>query len=423
MKIKTILIAALLSVSGLTQAQVDRDAFEKAVDFVNCKTVEFSLKGKLDILQKYQQNCSCKDGAANTEISNFLSSVGGYEATISLSNEIELLKKQFNKNWKAEDEVIFLTENIFADQTKYQKLYSFADKRKNDSGFATFKSDLRKELPAILAKQLELSNPTQSNTDSKDLVKPLTLEERVSVLEQRSEPKVEENGWLDGFSNYLAILAIIVSIVAIIVTFSKRSRGAETNNKEIDDTYNSIINKILSGRRFGEFIQSELNRRINQRDIVDSVINKFSPEITKLIEEKSESKPTMEWNFPSQHFPHKDESKQPESKAETFFLSTPNSDGSFNDSSVSINYKEGASIYRFTKVGNNRAMFQIDEREASVKLALTYPDKSIDPVCDAVNAFNPKAKLITTVEFGEAELLNDKWVVNKSQKAKIRYES
>ena len=87
---------------------------------------------------------------------------------------------------------------------------------------------------------------------------------------------------------------------------------------------------------------------------------------------------------------------------------------------MSPTYKEGASIYRFTKVGNNRAKFKIDEREASVKLALTYPDKSIDPVCDAVNAFNPKTKQITTVEDGEAELLNNKWKI--SIKAKISYE-
>src|SRR6218665_2175630 len=113
---------------------------------------------------------------------------------------------------------------------------------------------------------------------------------------------------------------------------------------------------------------------------------------------------------------------QPEVKTEIFFLSNPNSDGSFNVSLVSPVYMEGASIYKFTKVGNNIAEFQIDDRESSVRLALSYPDKSIDPVCEALNAVNPNAKRITTIEPGKAELVNDKWVVNKNHKSKIRYE-
>jgi hypothetical protein len=106
-------------------------------------------------------------------------------------------------------------------------------------------------------------------------------------------------------------------------------------------------------------------------------------------------------------------------KVEIFYLSTPNADGSFNERSASATYREGASIYRFTRTSINRARFQLDEREASIKLALQYPDRNIDPVCDAENAFNPKAKTIITNSAGEAELVGDKWFKNK--KAKIRY--
>ena len=51
-----------------------------------------------------------------------------------------------------------------------------------------------------------------------------------------------------------------------------------------------------------------------------------------------------------------------------------------------------------------KAEFQIDERESSVKLALQYPDKNIDPVCEALNAFNPRARTIVTVEGGMGEV-------------------
>lgn len=104
-----------------------------------------------------------------------------------------------------------------------------------------------------------------------------------------------------------------------------------------------------------------------------------------------------------------------------FFLSTPNSDGSFNNSSANFSFREGASIYKFQNTKDNRAQFKIDERDASVKLALNYPDKNIDPVCDALNAFDPRARKIFTVEPGLAELVGDRWRV--ITKARIRYES
>jgi len=422
MKIKIILIASMLAVSGLIQAQISEDAFKKAVDYVNCKTVEFSLKSKSNILKQYQQSCSCKDGAANTEIGNFLAGVGGYNVTIALANEIELLKKQFNKNWKAEDEVIFLTENIFADKTKYQKLYSFADKRKNDSGFATFKSDLKKELPAILAKQTQASNPMPSNADSENQIKPATLEERLTILEQSKKPTEEEKGW---FSRNLNIFVIISLILAILLFILKIIQIANSNSSGDDEVSDRVRNYVKE--KIGE---AGLNRGNSNQGVSSFTISNLEDKIRRLEIELREvksqvdnSKIPFEVVQPRYEQQSWQDAKQPEVKTETFYLSTPNSDGSFNDSSVLPTYKEGASIYKFTKIGNNRAKFQIDEREASVKLALTYPDKSIDPVCDAVNAFNPKAKRIITDEVGEAELLNDKWVVNKSQKAKIRYES
>ncbi len=104
-----------------------------------------------------------------------------------------------------------------------------------------------------------------------------------------------------------------------------------------------------------------------------------------------------------------------------FFLSTPNSDGSFNNSSANFSFKEGASIYKFQNTKDNRAQFWVDARDASVKLALSYPDKNIDPVCDALNAFDPRARKIFTVEPGLAELVGDRWRV--ITKARIRYES
>ncbi|WP_183567696.1 hypothetical protein [Mucilaginibacter sp. SP1R1] len=107
---------------------------------------------------------------------------------------------------------------------------------------------------------------------------------------------------------------------------------------------------------------------------------------------------------------------------EMFYLSTPNSEGSFNVNSAQPNFRPGASIYLFKKTSPDKAIFKIDERETSIKLALQYSDKNIDPVCESANAYYMNAKKVRTPPGNEgvAELLDDKWIVTK--KAKIYYE-
>lgn len=423
MKIKTILIAAMLAVSGLTQAQVSKDAFEKAVDFINCKSVELSLKKSptTGVTKQFQANCICQD---NPDFNTIKSAIPASETkTIELSSEIDKVKtNQFKSTLTSDDVIKLLTEDIFVSQSRYQKLYDFASKRKDDAAFASYVAELKSDLPAILATQTQASNTSQPNSDSQDQVKPPSLEERVSALEQSKTPPVEEKGWFSRNINIFVIISLILAILLAIIKVIQVVNGGSTGGEEVSDGVRKYVKDKINDAGFN---RGNSNQGVSSFTIsnLEDKIKKLETELKDVKSKVDSSKIPFEVVQPRYEQQSWQETKQPEVKSETFFLSTPNSDGSFNDSSVSPTYKEGASIYKFTKVGNNRAKFQIDEREASVKLALTYPDKSIDPVCDAVNAFNPKAKRITTVDVGEAELLNDKWIVNKSQKAKIRYES
>jgi hypothetical protein len=90
MKQKIALLFTALFLFGFTQAQVSKESYEKAVDFLNCKTVELSLKDDKNLFE-FQNKCPC--GTTNyTQINQFLTSVK-LDATISLSNEVEGLKK------------------------------------------------------------------------------------------------------------------------------------------------------------------------------------------------------------------------------------------------------------------------------------------------------------------------------------------
>ncbi len=178
---------------------------------------------------------------------------------------------------------------------------------------------------------------------------------------------------------------------------------------------------------------SEVDRLKSRVNILEDSVSKLRQELRTLQAKVMSASVPMEINKPGTIEPtvksapiqppvvNSAPAREPEKVIQNFYLSTPNSDGSFNNSSANPSYKEGASIYKFQNTKDNQAKFKIDEHEASVRLALAYPDKNIDPVCDASNAFDPKARKIYTVENGIAELIGDKWKV--TTKARIRYES
>jgi hypothetical protein len=182
---------------------------------------------------------------------------------------------------------------------------------------------------------------------------------------------------------------------------------------------------------YGNSKESEVDRLRNRINLLESELSKLREEVKSLTIKMRSAEIPMEIfvgggvaipkpQVPSQ-IPVAAVQPEPPKNPPVFFLSTPNSDGSFNNSSANSAFREGASIYKFQNTKDNRAQFKIDERDASVKLALNYPDKNIDPVCDALNAFDPRARKIFTEVPGIAELTGDKWRV--ITKARIRYES
>lgn len=414
MKHKIALLFTALLLFGFAQAQVSKESYEKAVDLLNCKTVELTLPK--ENIQQYQQQCNC-NATDFAQINKFLTSVGKLDATIALSNEVESLKKSFKENWKKDDVVTFLSENIFIDK-KFQKIVAFADKRKGKPEFDSYKLNLKTDVANTLVESDTQETVTSTNTS----VQQPNLEDRISKLEENQNTKKDDNGILGGLADYLILFSILLGVISLLLALRKLS--SETD-------YDSLIDKLIRSQRMNSHFQSQQSvfrspsnnnsSSVELRD-ANNRIRDLETQIEKIKSQLSNTNPVSSCTAQTTQ-PTYQEVKQPELITQTFFLSTPNSDGSFNESSASSTFKDGATIYRFTKIGNNRAKFQIDEKDASARLALQYPDKNIDPVCDAINAFNPKATRIITVEQGEAELQNGKWVVDRNKKAKIKYEN
>ena len=399
------------SVCFYSQAQVTKESFDDAVDFLNCKTTELSLKKEVDHLNLFQEKCPC--GASSFDQINAFLASRNLTATHDLSNEIQNLKSLFKEYQKAEEIVAFLSDSIFTNPA-YLNIYKFSEKRKNLEEFKIFKSNLKTELANILA--LKVTQETNTATSSNSVQ--LTVEQRVAEIEKKLTNNYK-TGIFGGLSDYFILFTLILGIITLLIILRKKNG----NNDELSNEIKSYIKTKIEENSNWNISTPDKNVDSSQLKDANIRIRDLEAQIENINKLLANQKHVPETNTDPQTSIIQGIKQSDESTAQVFFLSTPNADGSFNESSASSSYKQGATIYRFIKTGSNRAKFKIDDKETSAKLALQFPDKNIDPVCDAENAFNPKATRITTVQEGEAELQNGKWIVEKNKKAKIKYEN
>jgi len=356
MKFKLILSILLIAFYSLAKAQVSKSDFEKAINYFNCKAVELSLEDRNGD-QEFKKNCDCSGYPAYNEIKKSIPKT--VTLTIELSEEIETLKSEYKLNITSQDAIKLITEDIFNDETKYRKIVDFAKRRSSHNKFNIFLSNLKNGINLIFSKSPnQEANGVEENLNLNNYSS--SLRDRISKIEEELEKnKPEKKAWFEGITFQIDIFSIFISlIIAILIIWIVLKR---INNKESEISINvknyvkerisqSILEKENQYLATNSFELLELSKRV-----------RYLENEIKMITDKNNS---VKNSIQSPYY-------QPEpddfDKVETFYLSTPNADGSFNERSASAIYKEGASIYRFTRISINRAMFQLDEREASIK--------------------------------------------------------
>lgn len=420
---KFVFFVFLIALINITHAQVTKETFDKAVNYLNCKSVELALKKSTgDVLSTFQNKCPC---SVNVDYGNIIDNIPKSDSkTIDLSEEIETIKNnnEFSDKLSQKEIVNKLTVDVFSNQKKYQKLFEFAEKRRNDTEFNHFISQLKIDLNNQLSTTTSLAASSITDTNLKS-----SSDSAAGVFGANpgdNQNNITSKSWFDGFTFQIDIFSIILSIILFFIIlklsqyFSSYNIRNQSHSAKFDKKWvaDKIDDAIIKMNNFSTPSDRELRALKDDLEKLKSNIKELN---SKIDTSKSPSDSFITNNDQSLGYGQKSPDK-PQSQ-EIIFLSTPNPDGSFNDSSAQSSYKEGASIYKFTKTTSYKAEFQIDDRIACIKLALEYPDKNIDPVCEAVNAFNSKAKRIITVNPGIAELSGDKWKLNR--KARIRYEN
>src|SRR5690554_810008 len=245
MKLRIILGLIVLSYPSFTWAQVSKESYDKAVDFLNCKSVELSLQRRADLgeqewadFEEYQQRCPCGN-TSYEQISSFLSPVAKVSATIELSKEIQDLEGHFIEDWDEENVVAFLTDSIFAQKTKYQAISGFTEKRKDEQILIDYKETLKRKFINILEQSSFSNHATDLNSD---VHQPALM---AGVSANKNRPEVESESQFIGTTFHIILISLFVSLIFSLLTLllvSKLRRGK--NNTVQDSIKNYIDDKI-----------------------------------------------------------------------------------------------------------------------------------------------------------------------------------
>ena len=246
------------------------------------------------------------------------------------------------------------------------------------------------------------------------------LDQRITVIEQKIESQGQQRSWLGRLISKINIISILISLVFSIILIIIAFKLYLSDNFVHDSVKNYIKHRIAESKKdTGSVSISNKSDHTN----LQNELEKLKIEVIEIHKSLTSQRNVVEWVIP-----HEDKLAPEIVIAEQkivpviLYLSTPNADGSFNESSAQNSYREGASIYKFTLLSIDRANFEIDVRESSIRLALQYPDKNIDPVCNALNSFTVNTKSIRTDKPGTAVKDGDKWIVTNASKAIIKYE-
>ncbi|WP_430412737.1 hypothetical protein [Kordia sp.] len=397
------------------QKEIDKKIFNQMVNYCACEishsyTKSYSENGKPEnvaesVFTEEQEafrnkisskisNCDIDKSISQTELIELLVRNKYRTFATKLNTAIERVKSFYDTN-KEEEFTELIIEGFYQDPN----IKPIADKY---SSVTNLKNILEIELKSFSDKILvSQNNPnTKPNNQKK---KP----------EKLIDPKEES-----AFSLIWLVIILLPIICSVMLFYHFNQKIRELHKKLNSNELNSKQSCNDVSFKVDEF-EGKLNTKIKELEL------KINTTISTKLEEfkqKQESKIT------SPIIPQVEKSltyKKPElpviPKAEEkiMYVSKPNKEGVFEESSFSNSEKTGK-YYKFTLQNNSEANFEFLNTMESVSMALDSPEKFIELACHSKDALNQYAKKIITIEPGLAIKQGDGWIIK--EKAEIRYE-
>lgn len=397
------------------QQEINKESFNQMVDYCACKishsyTKSYSESNKPDsvdeIIFKEEQEafknhispkistCTIEEGISQVQLIELLGRNKYRTFAEKINTAIDSVKSLYDINKKEN-----LTQVILEGFYQHSNLTSIADKY---SAVANYKNILKIELNSYLDKTLVRT----------DYVDTKPKKERTTTA--KPSDKKEETAF-----SLIWLVAILLPIICSVILYYHLNQKI----KELQKILNS--NKVNSKQsrddisfKVDEF-EGKLNTKTKELEL------KINTTISTKLEEFKQS---QESKITSPIIPQVEKSltyKKPElpvipiAEEKIMYVSKPNKEGVFEESSFSNSEKTGK-YYKFTLQNNSKANFEFLNTMESVSMALDSPEKFIELACDSKEALNQYAKKIITLKPGLAIKQGDGWIIK--EKAEIRYE-
>lgn len=424
MKKNSLIVLLLFFISSIAQAQ-DKNAYYNAVDYCNCK-LAFAYAQKYantHVGSKEEKSFNSIQSKLNCKIDKPLlydsltdllkrNNFGSY--VINSAIEFKQMKEISPESFTKEQAVKQIIDGIFSDQ----KLSSVI----TQTGFAKQKEALTSELSKYFAGKFPNETKTETvttpvETKAEDATPKVTIEDlqtQIESLKQQLDDNVTH--WYS--PNWISIIICIALFAIIFFMFG----GSMTDLKERVDRYRNE-EKSSGIRQNTNWNQSQSSNN-NSREWLE-----FKKTIERTVGDMSDAISRMQntitfWensNSPKQESFSDQQSNIPKQERETvYYASFPNSDGTFNNSSLIEEINPTESFYKLTLKDSNKASFEFLSDERAAKHASSSPELILYPVCKMKNSPTQNVKRIKTITPGIVVKRNDKWEMESP--ALIEYE-
>ena len=404
------------------QATVIREQFSQTVDYIGWQIMDAYMQDYLSIrpnqaaervgYEAFQQefsqaNYSIGQPPNSEAVATFLENNDWRNASTNLYRRIIGIKEMYRNEWTEDEAINFLQQQIrnislqplrVANEDDYNQL---------------------KQAKALLIQEIKqyLTSESSAPTSEEPNPEPQTVTEQATsptnppaiALDQTNEALRENLTFLDSQYYKLALLVIIVLLLGLLWytlrLLRKQDARIDRHTKRIEELTARQLQKSTPYVTREEVAQ--LKNRVKEAEAQVTALRKQLPQ------KKEITKPRFGPNNP------------PAPVTKSYYLSTPNSDGTFPAGSMSAQFRPSASIYHFEVLeqnGENTATFTVANNADAMKDALSSPGSYLEPVCESENSYFPGAQRIVNVEPGKATREGDQWVVTPEDKALIRYE-
>lgn len=466
-KIFSLLLLLLSFGSTSLQAQdVDKQTFDEAIDYLNCRIAELSMadqRGRPHYVAFRNQMVQCDlseiKGSFHTTLQAFLSR-RRLVKSMQLATFIDALKIRYKSDYSRENMYKLVVDTLMNSQTlldfkqKHQLTISAVETQVQQQIYELFRvADRDADIDNVRVNEGEVSTFTDSseiddNYQNLDGGKRSNNELVTDSEEKDKEPEGDRTVSLTEptfFDNYRWHILGILMIAGLGYYWFTRSSSPFTSIKNplatdnrgkgnpriSNDEVQNLRNQLEEMKQSEIDLQEQITQLQFKVEKFAELLNDKGVDTTTIIEEEELIEDVafddIEEDVIDNNLIDDDDLEKSligtvdMAKGANFFLPIPNAEGIFDGNQATDEFKRPHSVYIFTVISDDgkQAEFKIHEDIATMIRALDNFDDYLRPACRSGSILHKNATKIITSENGLAIQEDGKWKV--VTKAVIHY--